>query len=91
MLTLSKTSETLLGTLSREADFIYCRAKNISDSIINIQDQDLIKRLKCEFNGLEKRREELHRIALSIKEISSIKNMSVDLLIQICKTPIVIV
>ena len=81
-------SYTIVGNLSREVQSLRLRCKCIVSSIINCNDKTVLSRLKSELNSLEKRKGDILNIAKLIQSRTKTENLSVDLLIEICKRPI---
>ncbi len=84
MITL-KGSNTVIGNLAREVNFIRSRTKNILNSILNCKDKSLSHRLNNELMYLESRRLEILTIASCIKNDYPIDSLSIEFLIELCR------
>ena len=63
-------SETVVGSLCKEIDYIKFRSQNISNSLLSCKDKFLMKRLLEEKRKLNIRIKELKCISIRLKEDS---------------------
>ncbi len=84
------TSETLIGSLCREVDYLRNRYSNLVQSIINSKDNCLINRLNKEKKKLERRQAEILEIAIKLKNFKIFDETSTDFLVEISSRPILI-
>ena len=80
-------SDSLVGSLCREIEYIRQRHKTVSNYLIISRDKSLRERLTNEINQLKSRRQELLSISGSFKsQISS--NISSLFLYELCNRPL---
>ena len=82
------TSQTVIGSLIKEAEQIRKRANVISKSIISCNNKSLLVRLKREFESLENRRQEILSSAKWFKSNHIIDEVSIEFLIEVCRRSI---
>ncbi len=80
-------SDSLIGGLCREIDYIRQRYKNVSISLTISKDKSLRKRLLDEIFNLQNRREELIKISSSFYEYRE-TSISICFLYELCKRPL---
>ena len=81
------SSDSLIGGLCREIDYIRQRYKNVSISLTISKDKSLRKRLLDEIFNLQNRREELIKISSSFYEYRE-TSISISFLYELCKRPL---
>jgi hypothetical protein len=86
MAALSSTSDSLIGSLCREAEWIRCRCTQLSALLLGCRDAALSRRLKLECRTLRDRRHELlcmaQRWRLKKKDQDA---LTLDFLIELCR------
>ncbi len=80
-------SDTLIGSLCREIEYIRQRYKNVNCSLINCNNNILRNRLKKEIIDLKERRTELIEISNCFKN-SCKGNLSTLFLYELCTRPL---
>tara|TARA_Y100001968_G_C19424054_1_gene753340 strand:+ start:477 stop:752 length:276 start_codon:yes stop_codon:yes gene_type:complete len=75
-------SDSIVGSLCREIEYIQFRSKSINNSLANCQNNLLIIRLKKELNLLNKRIESIDSLSAKIKKSYSYQSFSIDLLTE---------
>ncbi len=88
MLLTAYSSNSLIGSLSREANLIRRRVYKIIMSLPSCNSKPLISRLNEEFKILEERRQDILSIALELQNNKLIESLSIEYLIEICKRPV---
>tara|TARA_B100001250_G_C19778920_1_gene780919 strand:- start:1425 stop:1697 length:273 start_codon:yes stop_codon:yes gene_type:complete len=82
-ITSISTSESLVGGLCRELQYLQERYKSLTALINNSNDQILKTRFRNEILGLIKRRNEIQNISSALKENTNIDKLSILFLIEI--------
>ena len=81
------TSDSLIGSLCREIEYIRQRYKNVRISLNTSKDKVLIKRLNKEISCLEARRIELLEISAQFNQNAN-KSISKMFLHELCLRPL---
>ena len=87
---ISTTSESLVGSLCKEAFSIRIRSCDIIKSIRRSNNASLVKRLKGELSILQNRLLEIKKTADSLKSNESIDEFTTDFLIEITKRAVIL-
>ncbi len=82
------TSETLIGSLCKEADLIRTRIRHIMNLTGQCSNIELLSRLNQEKNNLESRRVEIITIADSLTKKNLSDKLSTKFLLEICNRKI---
>ena len=81
------TSDSLIGSLCREIEYIESRSDIINNSIINSQNQKLTKRLRKELFSLKNRVESIKRLSRLINYEGNVDTLSIEFLNElICRS-----
>ena len=81
----SSVSDSIVGSLCREIEYIKLRSSSINKSLNNCQNALLIKRLNRELNSLRDRLESIQKISTSMLYQDSNDHLSIRFLIEISK------
>ncbi len=90
MTTTISISDSLIGSLSREADHVRSRIKYLQYTIYSCKDNMIKNRLLKEIDNLKKRRKELKEIS-NIFLNNSKSNISNLLFFELCNRPLEVV
>tara|TARA_Y100001968_G_C19327316_1_gene702418 strand:+ start:735 stop:1013 length:279 start_codon:yes stop_codon:yes gene_type:complete len=82
---LLSPSESVVGSLCREIEYIKLRSISINKSLNNCQSILLIKRLKKELVSLSNRKESIEKISDSLMKINTEDKLSIEFLVEISK------
>ena len=86
MAALSSTSDSLIGSLCREAEWIRSRSTQLSRLIQGCRDAALSRRLKLESQTLSDRRHELLGVAQRWRlGKQNLDALTLDFLIELCR------
>ena len=88
MIKTLQQSNTVIGNLSTEGESLRQRSIHITKSLSACKEKSLLSRLRKERDSLEQRRNEILKIAISMKNRKKENSLSIDLLIEICRRPI---
>ena len=88
MIKTLQQSNTVIGNLSTEGESLRQRSIHITKSLSGCKEKSLLSRLRKERDSLEQRRNEILKIAISMKNRKKVNSLSIDLLIEICRRPI---
>ena len=81
------TSDSLIGSLCREIEYIESRSDIINNSIINSQNKKLTKRLRKELFSLKNRVESIKRLSRLINYEGNVDTLSIEFLNElICRS-----
>ena len=78
------TSESVIGSLCREVEYIRARCINLAETILRCKDELLCLRLQSEFKELQERQNNLLETSREFKKNLGIDVYSLEFLIEIC-------
>lgn len=81
------SSDSLIGSLCREAATIRAHTGQICTATAHCQDPQLLNRLERERRRLQRRRDELKTIAHQLRQQRGIDRLALDFLIELCSRP----
>tara|TARA_Y100001968_G_C19285854_1_gene681621 strand:+ start:791 stop:1069 length:279 start_codon:yes stop_codon:yes gene_type:complete len=78
-----KTSDSLIGSLCREIEFIRLRSKVIKENLQNCRNKELTYRLKKEMCKLSQRKISILNLSKDLERNKITDNLSINFLIEI--------
>ena len=78
-----KTSDSLIGSLCREIEFIRLRSKVINENLQNCRNKELTNRLNKEMSKLIERKISILKLSKDLKNDKLIDKLSISFLIEI--------
>ena len=91
MVRISTNSDSLIGSLCREIDYIQTRGKIIKMYLTNCKSKALIKRLNKELTGLNNRKISIYGLCKEIENNYINESLSLNFLIEVCKRELVVI